>query len=51
MSVFFIKSRLDVTILIGIIFKGATNFELKLFQVDIMTLTEFLRPLRKLVKL
>jgi hypothetical protein len=41
MSVFFIKSRLDATILTGIIFKGAANFELKFFQVDIMALTEF----------
>jgi hypothetical protein len=48
---FFIKSRLDVTILTEIIFKGAANFELKFFQIDIMTLTEFLRPLRKLVQL
>jgi hypothetical protein len=41
MSVFFIKSRLDATILTGIIFKGAVNFELKFFQVDIIALTEF----------
>jgi hypothetical protein len=44
------SSRLDATILIGIISKGVTNSELKFFQVDSFP-AQIFNPLRKLVKL
>jgi hypothetical protein len=46
------SSILDVTILTGIITKGATNSKLKFFEVDsFLSLLEFLNPLRNLIKL